>query len=446
MAWGRLRSLQGRLIALLLTVVTGLWVAAAALTWIDARRELGELLDSHLAQAAALLVAQQVREIDEDALADAPNLFRYATHVAFQVWNGDQLMLHSANAPHTPLSMREQGFETRTIHGEQWRIFAAHGGAQDLQVYVGERIEARDDILATISRNLLVPLTLVLPLLGLGTWWAVRAATRPMRKLSALLAARSPSALMALPTGNAPSEMEPLLAALNGLFERVANLLEAERRFTADAAHELRTPIAAIRIQAQVALGSAHQEERTGALRATIAGCDRASHLVDQLLQLARLENATVPPGTADLAALARDCLANLSPAALARAQTVELVAPPQCVVTGDSALLGILIRNLGDNAIRYSGSGARICFTVADGVQPELLVDDSGPGLLPAERARLGERFFRVLGSEETGSGLGWSIVQRIARVHGLTIEVKESARLGGLAVCVRWPAPSQR
>jgi len=438
------RSLQGRLIAMLIVVVTGVWLAAATLTWIDARHELGELLDSHLAQAAALLVAQQAREVDDDALADAPNLYRYATHVAFQVWNGDQLLLHSVNAPHLRMSIRDRGFETRTIDGTVWRVFAARGGAQNLQVFVGEQIGARDDILATISANLLAPLALMLPLLALGSWWAVRAALVPLRRLGTQISARPAHSLEPVQVAEAPSEMAPLLAALNGLFERMAAMLESERRFTADAAHELRTPIAAIRIQAQVAMANATTAERARALQATVAGCDRAAHLVDQLLQLARLESAAAPLGIVDLAAIARRKLAELFPSAIGKDQTLDLDAPPQCLVAGDEALVGVLIRNLADNAIRYSGRGARIAVGVRAGPVAELRIEDSGPGLSAPDQARLGERFFRGLGTDAPGSGLGWSIVQRIARVHGLQIQVQSSQRLGGLAVHVRWPQTS--
>jgi two-component system sensor histidine kinase QseC len=238
--------------------------------------------------------------------------------------------------------------------------------------------------------------------------------------------------------------MQPLVAALNGLFARIAQLLEAERRFTADAAHELRTPIAAIRAQAQVALAAASDEgERRHALEATLIGCDRAAHLVDQLLTLSRLEYAAPAPATAlDVSALARRVVADLAPLALAKQQSIELDAAQPCSARGDEALLGALLRNLVDNAIRYSPPSARVRVAVAPGAaearKVELTVEDSGPGMTDEHRAHLGERFFRVLGNEQPGSGLGWSIVRRIAAAHGATIDVGRSAALGGLRVRV--------
>jgi two-component system sensor histidine kinase QseC len=277
-------------------------------------------------------------------------------------------------------------------------------------------------------------------------WWAVRQGLAPLRGLSRHLAGRQPQALEPLPTTNLPAEMQPLVRALNGLFERIQSLIESERRFTADAAHELRTPIAAIRAQAQVALGAGPDEaQRNHALHATLAGCDRATRLVEQLLMLARLEAAPEPApplATVNLSALAQRLAADLAPAALARHQTLALEAPDVCPVAANELLLGVLVRNLLDNALRYSPDGAQVLVQVGlESGQVVLQVKDSGPGLSEAEMARLGERFYRVLGSGQSGSGLGWSIVQRIAEVLGAHVQVSRCADLGGLKVSVRWP-----
>jgi two-component system sensor histidine kinase QseC len=181
-------------------------------------------------------------------------------------------------------------------------------------------------------------------------------------------------------------------------------------------------------------------------LHFTLAGCDRASRLVEQLLTLARLESSTgattVPATMIDLSVVARRVAADLAPTALARQQTLELLAPAPCMVTGNDLLLGVLVRNLIDNAARYSPDGARIEVGVtSDSGRARLRVEDSGPGMTDQDRAHLGERFFRVLGSEQPGSGLGWSIVKRIANVFGAQVQVNRSERLGGLAVEVVWP-----
>jgi two-component system sensor histidine kinase QseC len=296
-----------------------------------------------------------------------------------------------------------------------------------------------------VLRSTAWPMAGALPLLALAIWWAVRRGTAPLRSLSRTLAERPPQALAPVQLDDAPAEMQPLVAALNQLLERIGAMVAAERRFTADAAHELRTPIAAIRTQAQVALAEADDDARRHALRATLAGCDRATRLVEQLLTLSRLEAGAAPPlAPVDLGALAQRVVAELAPGAIARGQTLGLDLPPDTLrVPGNDTLLGALLRNLVDNALRYSPAGAEVRVAVAQAAgQVQLLVDDSGPGLAEAEQARLGERFFRVLGSGQSGSGLGWSIVRRIAAAHGATVAVGRSAALGGLAVTVGWPA----
>jgi two-component system sensor histidine kinase QseC len=448
----RLKSLQARLLALLLSAVTVVWLGAAAFTWQDTRHELDELLDSHLAQAAALLVVQQVNtdHDDDDPVADAPSLHKYAPKVAFQVFHEGQLVTRSANAGLTPMTRKSNGFSTVMLNDAQWRVFATQGGESDVQVYVGEQTETRDDILGAVLSGVLLPLGVALPLLALLLWWAVRHGLSPLRQLSQALGRRQPQALAPLVLTDVPTEMEPLLHALNGLLGRIEAMVASERRFTADAAHELRTPIAAIRAQAQVALGAGNDAaQRDHALQFTLAGCDRATRLVEQLLTLSRLE-ATPSPGAApplntavDLSALTRRICADLAPAALQRQQELVLDAPTVCLVTGDDVLLGVLVRNLIDNALRYSPPGATAQVSVTTrSDQPELQVNDSGPGMTPADIARLGERFYRVLGNEQPGSGLGWSIVRRISAVVGARIGVSRSADLGGLCVTVTWPA----
>ncbi|MFN3375991.1 MAG: ATP-binding protein [Burkholderiaceae bacterium] len=312
---------------------------------------------------------------------------------------------------------------------------------------VGELEWFRRDVVLASVRSVLTPLALMLPLAALGVWWAVRGAVRPLQALGASVAERTPQSLAPLPESGVPPEVLPLVQALNQLLERVARMVEAERRFTADAAHELRTPIAGIRMQAQVALGASDAADRTAALRATLAGCDRATRLVEQLLQLARLEtDAKADIAECDMAAVASTVVAWLAPQARQRNQTVALdVAAGVPAAPVGEALAQVLLRNLLDNALRYSPDGS----TVRVRIEPHasggghLCVEDSGPGMPPEALDRLGERFFRVLGTGQSGSGLGWSIVQRIARLHGLGVQADTSPRLGGLRVQVRWNGP---
>jgi two-component system sensor histidine kinase QseC len=340
----------------------------------------------------------------------------------------------------------QAGFRTVPIEGVDWRVFAAYGTERDVQVYVGEVTSSRESVLLALLRGTLMPMVVALPLLALAVWWGVRRAVAPLRRLGRLLGERRPQAVEPVVLDDAPSEMTPMLAALNDLLARIATLMESQRRFTADAAHELRTPIAAIRTQAQVAQGEPDEAFRHHALQATLAGCDRAARLVDQLLTLSQLEAGTAAPaGPVDLSGVVRSTVAELASQSVRKGQTFEVDAAEVCPVAADAVLLRVLVRNLVDNAVRYNAADATVRVSVARVAhQVRLTVEDSGPGLSDAERARLGERFFRVLGTGQSGSGLGWSIVRRIAAAQGAAVRVDRSTTLGGLSVEVEWPAPT--
>jgi two-component system sensor histidine kinase QseC len=440
-------SLQQRLLTRTLGGVLIVWVATAAFVWFEAQHEVDELLDAHLAQSAALLVVQQNATPDDDEpLLDAPTLHKYAHRVAYQVFDEDRLVMHSPNVAHTPMAQHTRGFETLTLaDGKSWRIFAAPGRGRDVQIYVAERVDSRDEILRAVLRGFWPPLTIALPLLLIGLWWNVRSGLQPLQRLRQVLLKRDTQTLTPVSLPETPQEVQPMLDALNDLLQRLAQRMETERRFTADAAHELRTPIAAIRAQAQVALSSTTDDQvRKQALQDTLLGCDRASRVVEQLLTLARVEGPQdVASEPFRLDQLAQQVMADLTPDALRRGQTLELLAPEPLQVNGQSTLWQILLRNLIDNALRYSpdGSVVRIEAQRLDPRHVQVTVQDSGPGLASADMARLGERFFRVLGNSSTGSGLGWSIVRHIASLQHVDVQVGKSADLGGLQVTLRYP-----
>jgi len=440
------RSLQSRLLLAVLGLVLLAWTAAAALTWHNAQDEVGDLLDAHLAQTAALLRLQQLDELNEDQLNEAPDLDKHQHHVVFQLWREGQLLARSKNAPTEPLThQRGRGFADSQAAGKSWRVFVTQGHEGDVNILVGEQQSARQDIVRASVVGMLKPMALALPLLALGIWWVVRGLVRPLRQLGAAVSVRQPQSLVPLPSAGVPPEVLPLVSALNDLFTRMAELLVTERQFTADAAHELRTPIAGIRMQAQVAQGATQNAERAAALDATVQGCDRATRLVEQLLQLARLDAETATPDAAatDLERVAHTAVADLQSAAQARGQQVLLQTPGPVNIHLTEPLAHVLLRNLLDNALRYSPDGAQVQVHItaaSAGIPARLCVEDGGPGLTNGEMARLGERFFRVLGTGQSGSGLGWSIVRRIARLHNLRLQVDRSPALGGLRVQVSW------
>lgn len=439
-------SLTRRLLIALLSTVSVVWLATAAYSYWDTRHEVNELLDAHLAQSAALLVAQVGHELEEGYLEHAPQLHRYARRVVFQIWeDGASLRLRSFNAPSERLSAVEEGFSDSTAGGRRWRVFSAWDPQHRALIQVGEHPEARDEIALHIARNLLLPLLLALPALGVLIYFGVRAGTRPLASVSRQVAQRDPANLQPMTLANCPVEVAPLVDGLNALFQRVSASMENERRFTADAAHELRTPVAALRMQAQVARAASGDAERQHALDNVIAGCERAARLIDQLLTLARLEPASmqlqrVP---SDLHAIAKSIVADIAPAAVARDVDVELEGSGPVEVSADPALLGIMIRNLLDNGVRYSfpQTTVRVLTQTADG-RAMLSVTDEGRGVPPDEIQRLGSRFYRALGTGESGSGLGLSIVKRIAELHRASVGFEPGPEGKGLRVTVTFEA----
>ncbi len=438
-------SLQQRLIFRTLGAVVVVWVMTAAFVWYEAQHEVDELLDAHLAQSAALLVMQQnATPEDDEPWLETSALHKYAHRVAYQVFDEGRLVMQSSNVARTPLSRHTQGYETITsADGKSWRVFAAPGRDHDVQIYVAERVDSRDEILHAVMLGFLPPLTIALPLLLLGLWWNVRSGLQPLQRLRQVLLKRDTQALTPVSLPETPQEVQPMLDALNDLLQRLANRMQTERRFTADAAHELRTPIAAIRAQAQVALSAATDDHiRQQALQDTLAGCDRASRVVEQLLTLARVEGPQdMPTEDFRLDLLLQQVVADLAPEALRRHQTLELLAPDALQTSGQSTLWHIMLRNLVDNALRYTpeGSTVRIRAQRMPDNQVEVTIEDSGAGLSPTDMARLGERFFRVLGTSATGSGLGWSIVRHIAVLQHMDVQVSQSQALGGLRVTLR-------
>lgn len=302
-----------------------------------------------------------------------------------------------------------------------------------------ELLELRNELAGKITFTLLSPLLLALPLLAGLLWWVVAGSLRPLGKLTQAVASRQPDNLAPL-TVVAPREVMPLIERLNHLFTRIGKLIENERRFTADAAHELRTPMAAIKAQVQVAQGATDEAERARALDNAIQGCNRATHLIEQLLTLARLESAdTAHFQTCPLRTLAVEVIATLAPQALDAGIQLELLEGEEIRVQGLPALLQVMLRNLLDNAVRYNLAGTMVQVAIAyqDG-KPCLRISDNGMGLPAEELAKITQRFYRPLGTSASGSGLGLSIVQRIAEIHQAQLQIGGGNDGRGLSVAV--------
>jgi two-component system sensor histidine kinase QseC len=463
-----MNSLRLRLIAGVLALVTAIWLAVALAAWFETRHETEKILDAHLAQAAALLAAFVGKEADE--LDEHLPAHRYLRKVTFQVWEkGDRLRVHSANAPDQRLAPSDHGFADSQFGGRRWRVYSVWNG--DYLVQVGETREARDDISRELAGHLLAPLAIALPLLALALALLIGRGLRPLSRLADDIARRDAARLDPIDAAGAPRELKPVLDRLNQLLARLGDSLEQERRFTADAAHELRTPLAAMRTHAQVAQGAVAPAEREAALARVIEATDRATHLLEQLLTLARVDAAAISGTFApcDLHRLAAEAVAAAAPAAMAKGVELALNDGPAIAVEGEAALLGVLLRNLIDNAVRYSSEkvppaasnesgfantanaeyrrpvvGVGVTAHTLEGGSACIEVIDQGPGIAPEERARVLDRFYRVAGSDETGSGLGLSIAARIAELHGARLELLDGPE--GRGLCARVVFASRR
>lgn len=299
--------------------------------------------------------------------------------------------------------------------------------------------QVRKELAEHLLAGMLAPLLFGLPLLGAWIWFATRRGLAPLDRVAEEIAARAPERLDPVAPAVAPREVRPMLDAMNALFGRVAIALDQERRFTADAAHELRTPLAAIVAQAQVARRARDDAERDHALGQIAVGAQRAGRLVDQLLTLARLDPAAgLPLAPVRLDELAAEVCADHGAAALEKNIALELDAPEPAVVAGNADMLRALLRNLLDNALRYTPAGGKVGVGVTVDV---LAVSDSGPGIPAAERENALRRFHRLAGQETAGSGLGLSIAARIAELHGARLELADGIGAPGLAVRVTFP-----
>ena len=416
--------------------------AAGAIVYAVALHEVEELFDYHIRQLALSLAAQSSHH-DSTVIA-LPYLPQHDEFdFAVQIWNerGDSLYL-SPNYPALP-ARAVLGFSTVREPGGEWRVYATQWQSRTIQVVQPLR-ERRRMALASALRTLL-PLLLIVPLLAVAAWLTVARAMRPLHAVAGVVERKSASALEPLEESGLPVEIAPLVAALNRLLRRLEASIAAQRAFIGDAAHELRTPLAALRLAAQVLMRTSEENERRAAGEEFVASVDRATHLVEQLLALARSEpdaaaRSFVP---VRLDELAREAVAELAGAAVAKG--IDLGAGDaegEVTVRGDPHALRILLRNLVDNAVRYTPPGGRADVAAARTEGGALLrVLDTGPGIPAAERERVFDRFYRVPGSAESGSGLGLAIVRRIAELHGAQVTLETGPGGRGLKASVRFP-----
>ena len=442
-----MNSLRLRLIMLLSVGLGVAWLIAAWFTYNDAREEIDRLFDAQLAQSAQVLLGTTRHELHERIEHSEEEItvsHEYEQKLAFQIWdNSSNLLLRSTAAPTSIMGGDEAGYADSVINGQPWRVLTRWDARHEFMIQVAEPIAGREYLARHITLKMLIPTFIALPVLALLIWFGVGAGLRPLRLLKQEVKQRAANRLEPVAMSGVPEEVEPLAQALNDLFVRLQYAFEGERRFTADAAHELRTPLAALKVQAQVALRATDEGERVTALSNVLRGVDRASRLVEQLLTLARVDPETAATAfkQIDLRSIAVSIMTDLEPLAHAKQVEMALEDGAACHVLGDDAQLRLLLRNLLDNAIRYTPAGGYVSVALRSNNGVTLEVRDTGPGIPETEREQVLQRFYRVSGTGGEGSGLGLSIVRRIAELHGARLELGGNDSAPGLLVKVIWP-----
>ena len=360
------------------------------------------------------------------------------------IWDreGRRLVADRAGAE-LPYHRDATGFTNEKIQDQDWRIYYLQSASGDWLIAAGQKVYERDEMVLGLTTSQVLPWVAVLPILLLAMSWGVRRALAPLREIGDELRERQPDELQPLNDRLAPSELKPLIGAMNGLFSRIEMMLKRERRFTADAAHELRTPLAVLRAQWDVVRRSQNDEERATAEAKLTAGMERMGRLVAQMLALSRLEASQTVPRTADVRwnpvveQVIDDCLE------LADRRRVELAVEwPQAgrhpmPLLGEESLIVMLLRNLVDNAVRYARTDTTVSVRIAE---DELAVENIAEVPSPEQLTRLGERFYRPEGPLESGSGLGISIARRIAALHGMRLDIGLSADSSGVRAALRY------
>jgi two-component system OmpR family sensor kinase len=427
-------SIRRQLVVALLTALLATGIGASGATWFAVRKAANDLFDYHIEQMALSLA-------DQTLATPAQAAVPLGQDYVVQVWDaGGVLVYISRNG--APLPLLHAGFENVSLDGEQWRVFTLH--TPDRAIQVAAPADLRSGRATAVALRTLLPILASIPVYGFLIWLIVGHGLRPLTEIAGAIRRRDPASLDPLPERPMPEEVAPMVAELNGLLLRLREALDKQKRFTADAAHELRSPLTALQIQLDMLARARSPGETQEAIEGLRGGMKRAARLLEQMLTMARLEpQADARRVPVSLDQLVAEVATGLESLAEARRVQVRLARLERSTIEGEPQGLHALVRNLIDNAIRYTPAGGEVrlaLFTDSAGVA--IVVEDTGPGIPAADRARVFDRFFRLPGSGADGSGLGLAIVKQVADAHGAIVELGEGDGGRGLRVTVRFQA----
>ncbi len=364
----------------------------------------------------------------------------------FQVWDkNNKLIMHSTTDQKMILKDAPLGFSDQLIHNNDWRIYSVMGKNGNIKIVVAELYNLRRELGDDIAQSNANILLITYPVFGILVWFIISLALRSITRVTNEISNRASTFLEPVQTTEIPIEIKPLVAELNELLLRLKLAFERNKRFSADAAHELKTPLAALKTHVQVAQKAGNQSERSKAMQNVIESVDRSSHVVSQLLTLSRLgeEESLTDLKPFNLHKLATEIVAYLAPHALEKNIEIELLpSPKNPIILGNDTAIGILIRNIVDNAIRYTPHDGAVKIGIrSNATEVTFSVSDTGNGIPIELRERVFERFFRILGTQASGSGLGLAIVSQIAKLHHGVIRLSTPSNGQGLQFDVTFP-----
>ena len=442
-------SLRRRLVLAVVSASVALWLASLGIVTVIAWQETNEVFDDALEEAGYMILSATTDWHARGLAPRPPARDARKVDMQYQIVADGRVIQRTEGAPKQAFVSGfddDEGFAEPKVDGRRWRVFVVRGDAGRFEVQVGQRQDKRLDILEELAEALWLPVAGILLLLALVCWLLIGRGLQPLRRTAHQIAAKTPDDLAQVALAGQPRELLPIVGALNGVLARLDAALQAERRFTADAAHELRTPLAGLHMHVQL-LGRQHPALAApfAKLRQDIA---RLTALVDSLLTLARLDplaRGQLGRQQVLLAPLLEGVLTLHAQDAARRGIALALHCAPEReveTVQADPRMLEIMLRNLVENALRYCPEGSRVEIALEwHAGRVRIAVRDNGPGVDEAHRARLTERFFRVLGQGQGGSGLGLSIVRRIAELHGIALGFGTGLDGRGLGVTLDLP-----